>query len=292
MFAMRLLTFAGDGAWHLGAMVNGRVLDLTRAAGTSSDARFITMEALLSGGTDAMRAAESVVREATPEMLVAPNQLRLGPPVPRPSKIVAVGLNYVAHADEFGFKVPADPVLFAKFPNSITGPYDEIVVPPGDPDVDYEAELAVVIGTRCRGVSADRALEYVAGYTVLNDVSARKWQFGDSQWTRGKSPDTFCPIGPVLVTRDEIPDPHHLPIRARVNGELRQDSNTGLLIHNVPKLIEYISEAITLEPGDIIATGTPPGVGAFRKPPVFLKDGDIVEVEVEGIGTLRNRVRC
>lgn len=291
MLAMRLLTFAGDGVWHLGALVNGRVLDLTRAAAASTDARFVTMEALLAGGSDAIRAAESAIRESRPEMLLAADHLRLGPPVRRPSKIVAVGLNYVAHADEFGSKVADDPVLFAKFPNSITGPYDDIVIPPGDPDVDYEAELAVVIGTRCRSVSAGRALEYVAGYTVLNDVSARKWQFGDPQWTRGKSPDTFCPIGPVLVTRDEIPDPHHLPIRARVNGEVRQDSNTGLLIHKVPRLIEYISQAITLEAGDIIATGTPPGVGAFRKPPVFLKDGDIVEVEVEGIGTLRNTVR-
>lgn len=165
-----------------------------------------------------------------------------------------------------------------------------MVIPPDDPQVDYEAELAVVIGRETKAVSEADALNYVAGYMPLNDVSARRWQFADKQWVRGKSCDTFCPTGPWLTTTDDVPDPHALAIRMRVNGTTVQNSNTFDLIFRIPALIQFISAAITLEPGDIIATGTPAGVGVFRKPPVFLKSGDVMEVEIEGLGVLRNRV--
>jgi 2,4-didehydro-3-deoxy-L-rhamnonate hydrolase len=212
-------------------------------------------------------------------------------PVPRPGKIIAVGLNYRDHSMEAGAKAPpTTPILFAKFTTSISGPGDAIVIPVGDSRVDYEAELAVVIGRKGKAISAADALQYVAGYMPLNDVSARTWQFADKQWVRGKSCDTFCPIGPCLTTRDEVPDPHALSICARVNGTTLQDSNTSKMIFRVPELIEFISAAITLEPGDIIATGTPEGVGVFRTPPTFLKPGDIVEIEIQNLGLLRNPV--
>jgi acylpyruvate hydrolase len=164
------------------------------------------------------------------------------------------------------------------------------VIPEGDPQVDWEAELAVVIGQKGKAIPAAKAFEYIAGYMPLNDVSARAWQFGDRQWVRGKSPDTFCPIGPHLTTRDEVPDPQSLAICSRVNGTIMQNSGTSKMIFNVPYLVEFISAAITLEPGDIIATGTPEGVGVFRKPAIFLKPGDVVEIEIERLGVLRNSV--
>jgi 2-keto-4-pentenoate hydratase/2-oxohepta-3-ene-1,7-dioic acid hydratase in catechol pathway len=210
--------------------------------------------------------------------------------VTRPSKIIAVGLNYRDHAIETKQEIPTTPVIFAKFPSSINGPDAPVVLPKDDPQGDYEAELAVVIGRQAKAVSESDALNYVAGYMPLNDVSARRWQFADKQWVRGKSCDTFCPTGPWLTTRDAVPDPHALSIRMRVNGNVVQDSNTSNLIFRIPALIAFISAGITLEPGDIIATGTPDGVGVFRKPPVFLKSGDVMEVEIEGLGTLRNRV--
>jgi 2-keto-4-pentenoate hydratase/2-oxohepta-3-ene-1,7-dioic acid hydratase in catechol pathway len=174
--------------------------------------------------------------------------------------------------------------------SSINGPDADVVIPGDDPQVDYEAELAALIGRQAKGVSEEEALDYVAGYMPLNDVSARRWQFADKQWVRGKSCDTFCPTGPWLTTADEVPDPHSLAIQMRVNGKTVQNSNTSNLIFRVPTLIAFISQAITLEPGDIIATGTPDGVGVFRKPPVFLKAGDVMEVDIEGLGTLRNRM--
>jgi 2-keto-4-pentenoate hydratase/2-oxohepta-3-ene-1,7-dioic acid hydratase in catechol pathway len=202
-----------------------------------------------------------------------------------------VGLNYRDHSIEAGAKeLPKTPIIFAKFPTSISGPGDSIVLPHGDSQVDYEAELAVVIGKKTKAISAVEALQNVAGYMPLNDVSARTWQFADKQWVRGKSCDTFCPTGPYLTTRDEIPDPQSLSISARVNGATLQDSNTSRMIFCVAALIEFISASITLEPGDIIATGTPEGVGVFRTPPIFLKPGDIVEIEIEKLGLLRNPV--
>jgi len=208
----------------------------------------------------------------------------------RPGKIVCVGLNYLDHAQEGGMELPKAPLLFAKWPNTLIGDGEPIVLPPEATEVDYEAELGVVIGTKAKRVSEADALEYVEGYICVNDVSARDLQFGDGQWTRGKSVDTFCPVGPRLVPRDEIADPQQLGIRCIVNGEALQDSSTAQMIFSVAEIIAYVTRVITLEPGDLIATGTPAGVGVFRDPKVLLKDGDEVSIEIDGVGTLTNPV--
>jgi 2-keto-4-pentenoate hydratase/2-oxohepta-3-ene-1,7-dioic acid hydratase in catechol pathway len=208
----------------------------------------------------------------------------------RPGKIVCVGLNYLDHAQEGGMELPKAPLLFAKWPNTLIGDGEPIVLPPEATEVDYEAELGVVIGTKAKRVSEADALEYVEGYICVNDVSARDLQFGDGQWTRGKSVDTFFPVGPRLVPREEIADPQQLGIRCIVNGEALQDSSTAQMIFSVAEIIAYVTRVITLEPGDLIATGTPAGVGVFRDPKVLLKDGDEVSVEIDGVGTLTNPV--
>ncbi len=211
--------------------------------------------------------------------------------ITRPGKIVCVGLNYRDHAEEGGLELPAAPLLFAKWPNTLIGDGDPIVLPPESTQVDYEAELGVVIGASARRVAERDALDHVEGYICLNDVTARDLQFGDGQWTRGKSPDTFCPVGPRLVAREEIDDPQALGIRCLLNGEAMQDSSTAQMIFSVAEIIAYVSQIITLEPGDLIATDTPAGVGVFRDPKVLLKDGDEVSVEIEGVGTLTNPVQ-
>ena len=215
---------------------------------------------------------------------------RLHAPVYDPHKILCIGLNYRDHAIEGGKAIPAEPVVFGKFHGALIGPGQPIVLPKVSHKVDYEAELVVVIGKRGRHITEQKAFEHVAGYTCGHDVSARDWQFRgeEKQWIIGKTFDTFAPTGPELVTRDEAPDPHNLPIRLRLNGQVMQNSNTKEFIFGVPKLLAYLSQVVTLEPGDLIFTGTPPGVGAARKPPVWLKPGDVAEVEIEGIGMLRN----
>jgi 2-keto-4-pentenoate hydratase/2-oxohepta-3-ene-1,7-dioic acid hydratase in catechol pathway len=210
--------------------------------------------------------------------------------ISRPSKIVCVGLNYRDHAEEQGTELPKAPLLFSKWPNTLIGPGEPIVLPHEAKEVDYEAELGVVIGQTTRRVSEGEALGRVGGYICVNDVSARDLQFADGQWTRGKSPDTFCPVGPRLVPREEIADPQALSIRCVLNGETMQDSSTANMIFSVAEIIAYVSRTVTLEPGDLIATGTPAGVGVFRDPKVLLKDGDEVSVEIEGLGTLTNPV--
>lgn len=211
-------------------------------------------------------------------------------PVPRPGKLICIGLNYRDHAAESKMPIPERPVIFSKFPTCVIGPGEPVILPATSQQVDYEAELAVVIGRRAKNVSASRAIDYVLGYTAFNDVSARDFQFADGQWQRGKSCDTFAPMGQTIVTTDTIPDPHGLSIKLTLNGKTMQDSNTDQLIFGIPELIEFISQSITLEPGDIIATGTPPGVGFARKPPVFLQPGDVMEVNIEGVGGLGNPV--
>ena len=211
-------------------------------------------------------------------------------PVPRPGKLVCIGLNYRDHAAESNMPIPERPVVFSKFATAVIGPGEPVVLPPTSMQVDYEAELAVVIGRRAKNVSASRALDYVLGYTAFNDVSARDFQFADGQWQRGKSCDTFAPMGPKIVTSDAVPNPHKLAIKLTLNGQVMQDSNTDQLIFGVPELIEFLSQTITLEPGDVIATGTPPGVGFARKPPVFLHPGDEMEVDIEGVGKLNTPV--
>lgn len=208
---------------------------------------------------------------------------------PNPEKIVCIGLNYREHAAETGAQLPAEPLMFAKFATTLIGPDDEIVIPPEATHVDAEAELAIVIGAPARRLSPDRALDVVAGYIAANDVSARNLQRGDGQWTRGKGFDTFCPVGPRLVAADEL-DPSNLQVVQRLNGETLQDSRTSDLIFDVPTLVAHASSVFTLAPGDLILTGTPPGVGIARTPPLSLQAGDVVEVEIEGIGVLRNPV--
>ncbi|MGZ4354141.1 MAG: fumarylacetoacetate hydrolase family protein [Gaiellaceae bacterium] len=208
---------------------------------------------------------------------------------PHPEKIICIGHNYREHAAETGAKPPDEPLMFAKFATTLIGPDDEIVIPPEATHVDAEAELAVVIGAPGRRLSPGRAMDVVAGYIAANDVSARNLQYGDGQWTRGKGFDTFCPIGPRLVAAGEL-DPSNLGVVQRLNGEVMQEGRTSDLIFDVATLVAHASSVFTLAPGDVILTGTPPGVGWARKPPVSLRAGDVVEVEVEGIGVLRNRV--
>jgi 2-keto-4-pentenoate hydratase/2-oxohepta-3-ene-1,7-dioic acid hydratase in catechol pathway len=212
-------------------------------------------------------------------------------PIERPGKIVCVGLNYRDHAEEQRAELPAEPLLFAKFTTSLIGPGEPIVIPPIVTQADYEAELGVVIGATVKGVSKENALEAVRGYLCANDVSARNLQFADGQFTRGKSPDTFCPIGPELVPAAEVPDPHALRIRAIVSGEVLQDSTTANMIFGVDEIIVHASQTATLEVGDLVLTGTPAGVGVFRSPKRLLEDGDTVTIEIEGLGELTNPVR-
>lgn len=216
--------------------------------------------------------------------------LRFRPVVPRPSKVICVGLNYRAHIEETGRQESDYPVLFTKFASTLTGPFDPIPLPPESGQVDYEGELVVVIGERVRRASRDRALAAVAGYAVANDVSMRDYQYKTHQWVQGKAWDASTPVGPALVTVDEVPDPANLTLRTILNGETVQESSTALLIFDIPTLISTISEFTTLEPGDLILTGTPSGVGVRRDPPLLLGDGDVVTVEVDGIGRIENRI--
>jgi len=216
--------------------------------------------------------------------------VRLLAPIPRPPKFICVGLNYRDHARESGLEVPTVPTIFSKFSNVVIGPGAPIVLPKNSQRPDYEAEFAFVIGPGGRHIPAARALDHVFGYTIVNDVSARDHQMATSQWLMGKSFDTFAPMGPWIVTRDEIADPHALDLTLEIGGEVLQNSNTRQLVFGIPALIEYISAAVTLEPGDIVATGTPAGVGFARKPPRYLRSGDEVVIRIQGIGELRNPV--
>lgn len=282
---MRLVSFKNRNEDpRVGVVVEDRVLPVDSSA-------FPDMNSFLAAGRAALSDAAALAHGQVKAQATYPlSEVRLLAPVNRPGKIIAVGLNYRDHAIETKQEIPTSPVIFAKFPSSINGPDSDVVIPGDDPQVDYEAELGVVIGRTAKTVSETAALEYVAGYLPLNDVSARRWQFADKQWVRGKSCDTFCPTGPWLTTVDEVPNPHALSIRMRVNGKTVQNSNTSNLIFGIPTLIQFISAAITLEPGDIIATGTPDGVGVFRNPPVFLQRGDVMEVDIERLGILRNRL--
>ncbi|MCI2256821.1 fumarylacetoacetate hydrolase family protein [Domibacillus sp. PGB-M46] len=212
-------------------------------------------------------------------------------PIASPEKIICVGLNYIDHCHETGMEPPKSPVIFSKYANALTGHNTAVEIPINSNEVDFEAELAIVIGKEAKHVSEEEAEEFVFGYTIINDVSARDLQFADGQWSRGKTADTFAPTGPYVVTRDEIGDPHNLAISLTLNGETMQDSNTSNLIFTVPQIVSFLSQSMTLKPGDLIATGTPPGVGMGRSPKVWLKDGDRMNVTIEKIGTLSNHVR-
>lgn len=247
-----------------------------------------------------LAAASNLVAKATDDeernrlqqagALLARSDVTLHAPVPRPGKILCIGLNYRDHAEEQGAELPKRPLVFSKFSTCVLAPGDTIVIPPGSKETDFEAELGVVIGKRASRVAKANAMEHVLGYCNFHDVSARDFQFADGQWQRGKACDTFAPFGDYIATTDEIDNPHNLGIRLRLNGKTMQDSNTNQLVFDIPALIEYLSTYITLEPGDVIATGTPPGVGFARKPPVYMQHGDVVEVEIDGLGTLTNKV--
>ena len=286
---MKLLTRRADDGERLAVVTaDDHVIDVEDLLGDGA----WTMTRLLAesdGATDRLRTALADGSPVAPRTLA---DIDLLAPVARPGKIVAVGRNYADHAAEQGVATADDPILFTKYSSSVVADGDDIVWRAGDTtQVDYEAELAVVIGSTARDVPLDRALDHVLGYTCLNDVSARDLQFGDGQWIRGKSLDTFCPMGPWLVTADDIPDPQALRIRCLVNGEVVQDASTSQMLHGVAALISFCSRFFTLDPGDVIATGTPAGVGVFRKPPRFLGDGDVVVIDIEGIGQLTNRCR-
>ena len=286
---MRLVQYSVQGDTRLGVVIADRIVDVRKAANSAGlDTKsFTSTLALLEAGNEALAFVRTLKDESNRVPL---SDVHLECPVAS-RKIVAVGLNYKDHAIEAGLKIPAAPLCFAKFTSSLSGPFDPIQLPAEDAQVDFEGELGVIIGRNARRVGENDAMRHVAGYVVFNDVSARKWQFDDGQWTRGKSCDTFAPNGPFLVTADEVPDPGAIRITTRLNGEIVQDSNTNQLIFNIPKIVSYFSHSFTLEPGDLIATGTPAGVGFSRKPPVYLNDGDVVEVEIERIGRISNHVQ-
>ena len=250
------------------------------------------MKGLLAAGPAGRKAAAEAAASKG-AVKYAADAVKLLPPVPDPGKILCIGLNYRDHAIEGGKAIPTEPVLFAKFPNTLIALGENIVLPKVAQKVDYEAELVIVVGKKGRHIPNDNsAFDYVGGYTCGHDVSARDWQFRgeEKQWSIGKTFDTFAPTGPVLVTADELTDPHSLQVQLRLNGTTLQNSNTKEFIFGVPHVLWFLSQVVTLEPGDLIFTGTPPGIGHALKPPVYLKPGDVAEVEIEGIGVLRNPV--
>src|SRR6185312_8914827 len=280
---MRLVTFKQNGHTGVGILNGSRVFPL-RGIGYDDAISFIA------AGQDVHQRVEHLAASASKRDLLPLDSLRLTAPIPRPQKILCVGLNYRDHAIESKMEIPSVPTVFAKFPNAVIGPGDPIVLSAATEKPDYEAEFAVVIGKRAKHVSSSNWKACVFGYTILNDVSARDVQLATSQWTVGKSFDTFAPLGPHIVSADEIPDPHALDIRLSIGGETLQHSNTRELIFRVPELIEYLSKGMTLEPGDIISTGTPAGVGLGRDPQRWLRAGEEVVIEIDKIGTLRNPV--
>lgn len=288
-FNFRPLILGGEKRYRIGAFVNeDQIADLTPSIlpmGLSAAEILRCYDLDIDFVTPAMEAIDG---GSLP--ILERGDVKIEAPVPWPSKIICIGLNYRDHVEESGAEIPKAPLIFSKFVSCAVAAGDPIMLPVGSEQVDYEAELAVVIGRRAKNVLVGEALNYVFGYTNFNDVSARDMQFADGQWQRGKSCDTFAPFGEYVATKDEIADPHELRIQFRLNGKTLQDSNTRELIFRIPELIEYLSRTITLEPGDIIATGTPPGVGFARKPPIFLQEGDVCEVEIDGLGVLRNPV--
>lgn len=276
---MRIVTYSVEtGAPRAGIVVDDRIVDL-------SGAGYADVISFLEAGAAAVEAARAL--RPGPDSPLR-SEVKLHAPIPKPEKFICIGLNYRDHAAEAGMEVPDTPIVFTKYANAVCGPDEAIELPAVSNQVDYEAELGFIIGRRCKNVRKQDWREVVFGYTCVNDVSARDYQLATSQWTIGKTFDTFGPMGPELVSADEIADPHKLRIRLDLNGETMQDSNTSRFIFDIPALVEYLTAVMTLSPGDIVSTGTPPGVGFARKPPVFLKPGDEVVVKIEGIGELRN----
>ena len=282
-----------DEIWRAGVEHVGLLVDV--ATLWRNGANKTTTRQLLAAGLTTLH---EVFKQARETLEVGPDapgvtqtaSVELGPPIPDPDKIICIGLNYADHAKETGLAQTEVPVFFAKFRNSLIGPTSPIVLPRVSNQIDYEGELAVIIGTRCKEVSEHEALQYVAGYTIMNDVSARDLQMQTSQYMAGKALDTFAPMGPGMVLASDVPNPQALLLTTRVNGQVVQHASTATMIFSVAPIISFLSSLMTLEPGDIIATGTPAGVGFMRTPPIFLRAGDVVEVEIEGIGQLRNPI--
>ncbi len=281
---MKLVTFTHEGRTRLGAVELDAVVDFAaHGRGLPDD-----MLTFLAQGEAAFNTAREVCASGTGRLAL--RDVSLEAPIRRPPKILAVGLNYRDHAAEGGFDIPTVPMIFNKQSTAVTGPQGAIYLPKESVQLDYEGEFAFVIGKRCRRVPKEKALDVIAGYTIANDVSVREWQFRSPTTTMGKSWDTHCPLGPYMATPDEVSDPHNLTLRTWVNGELRQDSNTKNLIFNLSDIIVHLSTAFTLEPGDVICTGTPSGVGLGMDPQVWLKAGDVVRITIDQLGTLENRV--
>ncbi len=285
---MRLLAFLHRGRRSIGAELSSEhILDFHLAGALPS-----SMRAFLELGDEGLAAAKRLLEKPIKGALIPRRDLQILGPLcsdERP-KVICIGLNYADHAAESGSKVPDEPMMFAKYHSTLCGTDDHILAPLNHSKLDYEVELVIVMGKRAIKVPESEAYDYIAGYTCGHDVSERAFQRGDGQWLRAKSSDSFAPIGPVIVTKDQIPDPHVLKLGTKVNGEVRQNSSTNQLIFKVPKLVEFISSYITLDPGDLIFTGTPPGVGFGMNPPQYLKPGDVIEVWVENIGSLTNSV--
>jgi 2-keto-4-pentenoate hydratase/2-oxohepta-3-ene-1,7-dioic acid hydratase in catechol pathway len=280
---MRLVTFQREAHAEPGVL-NGSEIVAIRGAG------FENLQSVIAGGDEALREIARWLDNPPWGDIFKTSHVTLRAPLQRPPKIICVGLNYRAHALETNMAIPEVPTIFSKFPTAVIGCHEPIVLPKNSTQPDYEAEMAFVIGKRGRHIAAEHWQDYVFGYTNFNDVSARDFQMRTSQWTIGKTFDTFAPMGPAIVTADEIADPHALDISTIINGEVLQHSNTSDLIFKIPELIAYLSSVFTLEPGDVVATGTPSGVGFARKPPRWLKAGDDVTIRVEGLGDLRNPV--
>ena len=293
---MRIVRFVHHEVESYGVLKgDGEIIDLPRLSSLEDRSFPSNIDELISLGLEAEALVEEFLSDLPDnqeeQVVLKKEDVTLRAPVIAPQKIVCLGLNYRDHAEEGGAAVPDEPVIFMKPRTAIVGPEETVVKPSFVTQLDYEVELAIVMGSRGKNVPVSDSKDYIFGYTVFNDISARDIQFKDGQWTRGKSFDTFAPIGPCLTTAEQIGDPNDLRLTARVNGETRQDSSTRLMVFNVYEIVQHLSRVMTLEPCDIIATGTPAGVAAFMKPePKFLKRGDIVEVEIEKIGTLRNRV--
>jgi len=281
---MKLFRFGRPGAEKPGVMLDGEQKIDISAFGEDYTEQFFTGDGIQRLGTW----LESH-KEDCPSI---GDDVRLGPPVRRPNKLICVGMNYAKHAAESGSEPPEQPVLFMKATSSIVGPNDDLIIPKGSEKTDYEVELGVVIGKKANYVAEEDAMDYVAGYVLHNDYSERAFQLEQGgQWVKGKSADTFAPLGPYLVTKDEIADPHNLRLWLKLNGEIKQDSNTRDLVFGIPHLVSYISRYMSLLPGDIISTGTPEGVGLGQNPPAYIKEGDIIELGIDGLGTSRQVAR-
>ncbi|WP_017728987.1 fumarylacetoacetate hydrolase family protein [Halalkalibacterium ligniniphilum] len=293
---MKTLTFYSNGALKLGLETEAGVIDVESAAKQSElEDTPISVQQVIEGGEKALEKLRALQKKALEKGIqhLKLEELKLGPAVPAPSKLICIGLNYKRHADECNLPYPKEPVVFSKFSNALTGHKNEIVIPKEAHQVDYEVELAIIIGAKTKKISEQDALSAVYGYATANDVSARDWQFKSAQWLLGKTVDDFCPVGPYLVSKDQVLNPNKLLLKTEVNGEVRQNSTTADMIFSCEQIISYLSHHMTLCPGDIILTGTPEGVimGEPEDKRNWLKDGDVVTVEVEGLGKLENTFR-